>query len=374
MRTTARVGLAAALALSAALSGLACKSSAVHGTDSENTAGAGGGGSPNSALTLTVGPDSRTFVELGTPAVVAVKGTGSSSIAWDIALQGHDVFTNGGISGPGNSSAFGPLSPPTYLSDTAPKAPLMLKDRAGGALLDWYDYVGETHQLYSRFHVYALRDGERLFKLQVLGYYGEQLGAPVAALYHVRYAEVTDAGLGETHEVTGIDATAGGSKDDDSAPSGCLELDSERVSALTPAEAKESDAWQLCFRREAISVNGGLSGPRGMEAVDLQAAASADETEDEIKERTAASQQPLFDGPDFATLTEPSLVYRPDGIVTAFAQRWLEPGTDPLALQDGVWLVLGADGATNYLLRFSNLIGDPALEEATLSLEAKPVR
>lgn len=370
MRTTARVGLAAALALSFAFG---CKSSAVHGPDGENAAGAGAVGAP-AALTVTLGPDRRTFVELGTPAVVAVKGTGSGSIAWDIALQGHDVFTNGGISGPGNSSAFGPLSPPTYLSDTAPDTPLLLKDRAGGALLDWYDYVGDTHQLFSRYHVYALRDGERLFKLQVLGYYGEQLGAPVPALYHVRYAEVTDQGLGETHEVAGIDATAGGSKDDDSAPSACLELDSEKVSALTPAEAQESDAWQLCFRREAISVNGGLSGPRGMEAVDLQAAASADETEEEIKKRTAASEQPLFDEPDFATLTEPALVYRPDGIVTAFAQRWLEPGTDPLAVQDGVWLVLGADGASKYLLRFSKLSGDPALEEATLSVEAKLVR
>jgi hypothetical protein len=371
MRTTARVGLAGVLALSFALG---CKSSAVHGAEGENAAGAGGGSSLDSPLSLTVGPDSRTFVELATPAVVEVKGTGSSSIAWDIALSGHDVFTNGGISGPGNSSAFGPLSPPTYLSDTAPDVPLMLKDRAGGALLDWYDYVGTTHQLYSRYHVYGVRDGQRLFKVQVLGYYGEQLGAPVAARYHVRYAEVTDAGSGETHEVADIDATAGGSKDDDSAPSGCLELDTETVSALTPAEAKESDAWQLCFRREAISVNGGLSGPRGMEAVDLQAAASAAETEDEIKKRTAASEQPLFDEQDFTTLSEPTLVYRPDGVVTAFAQRWLEPGTDPLALREGVWLVQGADGASKYLLRFSELSGDPASEQATLSLEAKSVR
>lgn len=371
MRTTARVGLAGVLTLSAAFG---CKSSAVQGAEGDNAAGAGGGSTPDSALSLTVGPDSRTFVELGTPALVEVKGTGESSIAWDIALQGHDVFTNGGISGPGNSSAFGPLSAPTYLSDTAPDVPLMLKDRAGGALLDWYDYVGATHQLYSRYHVYGVRDGERLFKVQVLGYYGELQGAPVAARYRVRYAEVTDAGVGEVHDVAGIDASAGGSKDDDSAPSSCLELDSERVSALTPAEAQASAAWQLCFRRESISVNGGLSGPRGMEAVDLQAAASADETEDEIKTRTAASERPLFDEQDFTSLTEPTLVYRPDGIVTAFAQRWLEAGSAPLALREGVWLVLGADGASKYLLRFSDLAGDPGIEQATLSVEAKSVR
>lgn len=372
MRTTARTGLAGALALCSAVG---CGSTAVHDKAQAGAAGGGGGsGSQNTKLELTVGPDSRTFVELAAPSVVEVKGTGARSIAWDVAFQGHDVFTNGGISGPGNCSAFGPLSAPTYLSDTAPDVPLLLKDRAGGALLDWYDYVGTTHQLFSRYHVYALRDGPRLFKLQVLGYYGERLGAPVAALYRVRYAEVTDEGVGELHDVAGIDAAAGGSPDDDDQPSACLSLDTEEVSALTPAEARESDAWQLCFRRESISVNGGLSGPRGMQAVDLQADASPDETEAQIKQRTAASELPAFDAPDFAALSDPALGYRADGVVTAFAQRWLEPGSEPLALSDSVWLVVSADGASKYLVRLSDLSGDPATEQATLSLESKSVR
>jgi hypothetical protein len=370
MRTTARVGLASVFVLTVALG---CKSSAVDGGKGESPGGAGSG-SDGTALTLTVGPDRRTFVELATPSSVEIEDMGARSIAWDIALQGHDVFSNGGISGPGNSSAFGPLSAPTYLSDTAPEVPLLLQDRTGGALLDWYDYVGSTHQLFSRYHVYGLRDGDHLYKLQVLGYYGEQLGAPVAALYRVRYAEVTDAGVGEVHEVTDIDATAGGSQDDASQPSGCLELDTEKVSALTPAEAAQSDAWQLCFRRESIAVNGGLSGPRGMEAVDLQAAATADETEADIQKRTATSEKDLFESQDFAALTDPSLVYRTDGVVTAFAQRWLEPGTEPLVLSNSVWLVIGADGDSKYLLRFSNLAGDPGVAEATLDVEAKLVR
>ena len=379
MRTTAGAGLACALALCSALG---CKSSSVGDGPGDGAAGGDGtagsdGGSvlPSPGIELTVGPDSRTFVELGAPAVVDVAGTGADSIAWDIALSGHDVFINGGgISGPGNSSAFGPLSAPTYLTDTAPDVPLMLKDRAGGALLDWYDYGGTTHQLFSRYHVYALREGPRLFKLQILSYYGEQLGAPVPALYHVRYAEVTDGGIGEVHDVADIDATAGGSKDDDKQPSGCLDLDTEQVTALTPAEAVKSPAWHVCFRRESISVNGGLSGPRGMEAVDLEGADTANETEAQIQKRTAASEKKLFDSVDFATLSDASLAYRPDGVVTAFGQRWLEPGTDPLELSASVWLVIGADGASKYLLRFSGLAGDPAVEQATLRLEAKSVR
>jgi hypothetical protein len=371
MRTAAKVGLACVLALGLAVG---CTSGKV--TENDNVGGADGAGGTSSVgpLQLTIGPDSRTFVELGTPAEVTAKGDGESSIAWDIAFQGRDVFINGGISGPGSSKAFGPLSAPTYKSDTAPEVPLMLQDRAGGALLDWYDYVGTSHQLYSRYHVYGLRDGERFYKLQILGYYGELQGAPVSALYRVRYAEVLEDGLGELHDVSGIDAIAGGSKDDDSAPSSCLTLDTEEISSLTPAEAAESDAWQLCFRRESIAVNGGLSGPRGMEAVDLQAALTAGETEAEIKTRTAASEQAVFDAADFATLSDPALAYQPDGVVTAFAQRWLEPGSDPLALSDSVWLVLGADGASHYLMQLSDLSGDPATGPATLSLEAKSVR
>jgi hypothetical protein len=369
MTTMAPARLAGALALCSALG---CGSSGVD--DPGRSGAAGHAGSDSQSLEISVGGDSRTFVELATPSVVEVDGLGERSILWDIALQGREVFTNGGISGPGDSSAFGPLSAPTFLSDTAPEVPLLLKDRAGGALIDWYDYGGRTHQLFSRYHVYGLRDGERFFKLQVLGYYAEQLGAPVAARYHVRYAEVTEAGVLETHELTSIDATAGGSQDDDDEPSACLELESETITPLTPKEAFESADWQLCFRREGISVNGGLSGPRGVKAVDLQAAQTADETEDEVQARTAEGELARFEEVDFATLSDDSLDYRDDGVVTAFAQRWLEPGSAPLAVSDYVWLVVGADGASKYLLKFSELSGDPAREQATLRLDAKSVR
>ena len=97
-------------------------------------------------------------------------------------------------------------------------------------------------------------------------------------------------------------------------------------------------------------------------------------TEAEIKKRTAATEEALFDDADFEALSEPTLVYRADGVVTAFAQRWLEPGSDPLTLSDSVWLVIGADGASQYLMRLSDLSGDPATGPATLSLESKSVR
>jgi hypothetical protein len=365
-----RSGVSVALGL-LLLATLGCSSSTIEPEPGDGS----GDETPSDVLELTVGPDSRTFVELSKPALVELSGNGDDSIAWDIALSGRKVFTNGGVSGPGNCSAFGPLPAPTFLSDSAPDTPLLLKDHAGGALLDWYDYGGDTHLLYSRYHVYGLRDGERLYKLQILSYYADQLGAPVSAHYHVRYAEVpSDGSAGETHEIDEIDASAGGSKDDDSQPSACLELENERVSMLTPDQASQSEAWHVCFRREAIAINGGISGPRGVAAVDLQAASTADETEKEIQARTADSELGLFDGVDLAALGDDSLRWREDGVATAFADRWLEPDSDPLTLSDTVWFVIAADGAGKYLLKFQDLSGDPAIEQATLGLRAKSVR
>lgn len=361
-----RSGVSLALGL-LLLGTLACSSSTIEpGGSADDT--------PSDVLKLTVGPDSRTFVELSKPSLVELSGSGQDSIAWDVALQGRDVFTNGGVSGPGNCSAFGPLSAPTYLSDSAPDTPLLLKDRAGGALLDWYDYVGDTHLLYSRYHVYGLRDGERLYKLQILSYYADQLGAPISAHYHIRYSELLSDGSGKIREIAGIDAGAGGSKVADSEPSACVELDSERISMLTPEQAAQSDSWHLCFRREAVAVNGGISGPRGIEAVDLQAAETPDETEAQIKARSAESELARFESVDSDRLNDDTLTWKADGVVTAFADRWLEAGSEPLALSETVWFVIAADGSGKYLLKFEDLSGDPAARPATLSLRAKSVR
>src|SRR4051812_5684005 len=98
MTTAVRLGLAGAFALCSAVG---CTSSAVNeGDDPAGAAGAGTGGeaTEGAALRLTVGPASRTFVELATPVVADVEGVGDDSIAWDVALQGRDVFINGGIS------------------------------------------------------------------------------------------------------------------------------------------------------------------------------------------------------------------------------------------------------------------------------------
>jgi len=215
-----------------------------------------------------------------------------------------------------------------------------------------------------------VRDGDRLYKVQLLGYYGEQAGAPVSGLYQLRYAEVLDSGPGETIELSDIDATAGGPGG--SGPAACLDLATGGVFALSLAEAKESSDWQLCFHRESVLVNGGEGGPRGVTAVDLHAREV--ETEEEIQARTAESELGRFEDVDFEALSDESLDWRGDGVVTPFAARWLEPGTTPPLPADDVWLVVGADGASNYLIAFDALEGDPRVEAATLRARVKSVR
>src|SRR5688500_1964613 len=104
MKARARSGLWA-LPLVAAFG---CSSERVGQDD---PSGAAGGSAQDDArvVELSVSPERRTFVELSGPSLVELDGDGGKSLAWDLAIQGRDVFTNGGISGPGNSSAFGPL-------------------------------------------------------------------------------------------------------------------------------------------------------------------------------------------------------------------------------------------------------------------------
>lgn len=316
----------------------------------EGTAETFGGGAE---LRVPVAEAGRVFVKLGAPAVVTMQGDPKASGDWDLAFEGYDVFTNGGVSGGGRGGAFGPLDAVTFLDDKAPNVPFVTADRAGGAFLEWYAYDGSTHALYTRYHVYGVREGTRTWKVQVLGYYGERDGAVVPALYRVRWAEVRADGLGPTQEATGLDGTAGGAKAPATEPSECLDLDGART-MLTPAAAAASTAWHLCFRRAAISVNGGIGGPRGVSAVDLGA---VEESPDAVRDKTPESERAAFDAVSTATFA--NRPFREDRVVSAFGTKWIDPGKTPKAPADAAWLVVGPDGNARYL------VGVPAFEGAS---------
>lgn len=359
------VGLAAVSALIAA-----CGSDPVK-TDP----GASHEGPPPAAteLAFDVSATRPTYVNLTSGRVVEPNDP-KHSTEWDLAFVGYDVLTNGGISGSGGGKAFGPLDVSYFAFPDEPvDVPFLIADAAGGVFLRWYAYDGSNHTLYSRYHLYGLRSGAELYKLQILGYYGEVAGAPVSALFHLRYAAVTPDGSGETHEITDLDGTLDGDASDSNVASGCLVLATGETLRLTPAEAAASTAWDICFRREAISVNGELGGPGDVAGVDLDADATSDEALALVKKRTAGSTSAAFDTADEATLTAPNLVYRGDYVTSAFTGKWADlRQTPPAPVPSTAFLVVGADGQARFIVAARSFEGASSASPGTVTLAIQP--
>jgi hypothetical protein len=312
-----------------------------------------------------------TFVKLGAPAVVSVTEP-ERSTEWDLMFQGYDVFTNGGISGPGLGSAFGPLPASTFaFPDDPVGVPFLIEDRAEGAFLRWYAYDGGSHAIYSRYHVYGVRSRGVLYKLQVLSYYTEVAGAPVGARYRLRVAAVGGGGSGVTRELQGVDGSVDSGSTEPDAPSGCVTLDPETFSLLTPLEASGSTDWDLCFRRDAISVNGELGGPGDVSAADLQK--GANEPLPDVKALTDTDAAERFDAVDEAALTAASLDYRGDHATSAFTSKWADLAADPPSpVTNAGWLVVAADGRSRYLVGFDAFDGATAEAPGTVDLFVHP--
>lgn len=337
-----------------------------------NSGGAGGVSlSGGELLVVPVQADRATYVKLDPPGVITAP-TDETGTGWDLSFQGFDIHTNSGPSGPGRGAGFGPLDPSTFLGENTPSVPFTIADTTGGAFTSWYAYEGApAHVLWSRYHTVLVQDGERIWKVQVLGYYGQQLGAPVSAMYSVRYAEITDEHASATITLTDIDATAGGVGASDEQPSECLDLASGNRPKLTTAQAQQSNDWHLCFRRENIHVNGELGGTRGVGAVDLRARETSAETLEQIKARTSASELAAFDA--VSDEDAEGQQFRGDRIVSVFDGSWLNKNTVPPTPTTGAWLVVGADGQSHFLVVFEGIEDSTTTSLGSVQLRIKPV-
>lgn len=363
--------------LFAAVSSLCLCASGCDDTGPSGAGGQGGGGTTTTeadpfasgtAMDVTVPDKGRVYVDLDTLATV------DASATWELAFEGKDIFTNGGESGTGLGKAFGPVDVADFASDEVPFYPFLIEDEPGGAFVKWYAYDPSAHVLYGRYHVFGVRRQGALYKVQVLGFYGEVAGAPVAAIYSLRYAAVNAGGPGATQTLMDVDATAGGSMGTENDPSACLSLATGQLDLLLPAEAVANPDWDLCFRRAAISVNGGLGGPGGVEAVDLDRDKTKDEKLDEVMTRTAESELSRFEAVSYADLTEPSLPWTGDKILSAFTDKWLEPGASPVEPAYVIWMVVGADGSTVFLVAFESFDGATDQGPGTVHMRVKKLK
>jgi hypothetical protein len=346
------------------------------GSGAQNQNGpADAGGTPEGAfnageeLRIPVPESGRVYVKLSSPPAVVAPADPATDKTWDLAFEGLEVYTNSGPSGPGAASAFGPLDPIVFLENVAPDVPFLSMDKAGGAFIRWYMYEGAPyHALYSRFHVFGVKDGDKLYRVQILGYYGKRDGVPVSALYRIRYSEVGQP----PKEAIDLDGTAGGPSPKPDAPSECIDLGTDRRMMLTPAQARESSAWHLCFRRENVSVNGELGGPRGVGAVDFDAEKTATEKLEDVIERTPESELGRFEAVTAETFE--GHTFRGDRIVSAFSGLWTAKNANPPAPGNHAWLVVGADGKTRYLVGFVKFEGARTTSPGTIVMRVKTVR
>jgi len=250
---------------------------------------------------------------------------------------------------------------------------ILVSFATGGAFIRWWFYGGAPdHALYSRYHLYGIKDGDKQYKVQVLNYYGVRDGAPVSALFKVRWAEVTATGVGPTQELADLDGTAGGPQGKPTDKSECLDLGTKARSLLTPAEARVSSAWHICFRRQDISVNGEVGGPRNVGAVNLDAAKIATDTLPDIVARTDESELARFDAVNAASLA--GQIFRGDRVVSAFGTLWLERGASPPAPAKQAWLVYGADSTSKYMLGFARFEGADATKPGTIVMRVKSAK
>jgi hypothetical protein len=325
---------------------------------------AGGEGGTNDfdvgeELQVPVPDGQRAYVSLASPPSIK-----TAADPWDLAFEGYDVFTNSGPSGSGHAAAFGPLDTIAFLDNAAPQVPFIASDQTGGAFIRWWFYSGTEHVLYSRFHTYGVKDGAKLYRVQILTYYGQRDGTGVPALYKIRYAEVGQP----AKELDLIDATG----TDANAPNDCVDLGTGAKVRHTPAEALTTSDWHLCFRRDNISVNGEKGGPRGVTAVDFNAASTATETLDSVSALTPESEAPKFDAITAASFDGQTL--RGDRVVSAFTTLWLDKTATPWAPAKVAWLVVGADGQKRYLVGFSRFEGATATTPGTVVMRVKAVK
>jgi hypothetical protein len=342
------------------------------GGGGDGGSGGAGPGDTGASLAIEVPETGRVFVRLAKPEIVALDGDGATSTDWDLAFSGYDVFTNSGLSGPGKGGAF-PNDIESYDTGDVQQIPFLIEDEAGGAFVSWYAYDPADHVIWSRYHIYGVEKAGRRWKVQLITFYGEVQGAPVTGLFQIRYAEVLAGGPGPTIELKDIDATAGGRDAPETAQSACLDLASGQVTMLTPAAARASSDWHLCFRRAEVSVNGELGGPGGVRAADLQAAELDAETLAEVKERTAASEAAKFEAIGLAELTAPAVSYRGDHIVTAFSDKWVKAGSSPPAPAEIAWLVQAADSDARFVAVFDRFEGATAASPGRVVMRVKPV-
>lgn len=134
------------------------------------SAGAAFGAVQTRTLNLTAGP---IYLDL-------TAGEVAATADWDLKLSGYEIRLNGGVSGTGGVSAVidetMPFTQMTAQYASFAPAVAYRSDSFGGVFVTspWYSYniTGTDNQIWPNFNVYLVRDGDTVYKVQIISYYG----------------------------------------------------------------------------------------------------------------------------------------------------------------------------------------------------------
>lgn len=254
--------------------------------------------------------------------------------SWDLKFSGWQILTNGGVSGEGMAGGV-PYANLTF-EEIADKdiPPHVFSDEYGSVFTDWYveDMSSERHFLNSTKHVYLIQTApERIYKMQILSYYGDVRGTPVSAMYKIQYQPID--GSEPVTTVDNIDGTTGGIHAGGDA--GYFSFEKGRLT-LTDEQAKASAEWDLRFRRATIEPNGGRFGPGQVKAFDTK--------QTDLARVTAAQMPP-----------PPAFV---DSALQPVVKDWYVYGRDhSLTLNKTAYVLRAADGKSWYKFQPTSLNG-----------------
>ena len=314
----------------------------------------------------------------GEPQYIDLFAGSGTAEAWDIRAEGWDLFLNGGESGVERAGGIDmellDLEMPfEELNRKNQMLYFFFYDSYACAVSDWWWYALDgTHTLFSNYHVYVVRRGDRDFVVQMLDYYRVIDGSAQAGYPQFRWAEVPTDGSALDIFTEDIDATAGGLGADAEDPDNRWAYFSfdDGVIDLTDAEALDDDRWDIGFKRFNVKSNSGPSGPGGLVTADFDL--DRGETAEQVLDFTPDSQLPHLEARASDWAIGGDAVFEEDAIRPVL-RRWSTgvPGAGaPPELDPGRWfLVSDRTGLGLAKLRVIELEGDSESGPTTITVE-----
>lgn len=212
----------------------------------------------------------------------------ATSLEWDLGFRRDKIRTNGGASGSGRGAA-ADLGKLDLQETTTASVSSWVEDESivdartgatfiGSSLLSgWYDYHFGTHQLRSKYLLYAVRTADgRTALMKVYDYYDD---VGTAAHYTIVYrypvqtgdgpapdaGSAPDAGPAElpADVVTESDGVVRGETTFDASVRWSHFSFENRGAVTLDRDPKESTAWDLAFDQWLVATNSGTSGSGG---------------------------------------------------------------------------------------------------------------